>query len=521
MRPILFFLIFLVLPTATYALNDTLLSCTGLMDSLCGGINQYFKYAGWDDERKKEVLLRMFSKGGIEPQHDFVKSWNSRQAFIFDFEGMPEKRSKDTIKGAWIKVLGFMPSFIDGKLIARETGQVQVGYNYSIEPPKDYTRFGSGQLRCRSEGLSKNPYPFGAGDCRTEHLNIKEKTEYTLDVNGEEVVNEVSDSPTRTANRFDYYDADDELGCDASLTITNTFDSKHWRWENQYKGGSKNCCKCRRCCWSCGEECRRCGKNCRRCGCADPEYECESSGTAPNTISLTVTDSLDAEVYEAPSTSHDIKIINSDTTPKGTIESDAEDYKVSMGEALIWKQSSKWGLTYAFPPYNILTVTKNSTEDVYVEDAYVTSTDDGIKFETYPYNIKGCSFEEIGPFGSKTKNCNLETETSKKVSVEVDDSHYELDDKIEVNVEADAESAQIVYGNKSQRVALSNGRGSIELEPIEGYHNIRAEVGEIKSDAVGVYASDKTIFSYFELALVLSIAAGLGYLVKKSMVMFA
>ena len=521
------FLLFLAvgtLPNTASAVQDTLnlsnCDAIGFVPSLCGSLKEYSKRAGWSSEEEKRFLMKIFGEGEIMPRHDFVKEWNTgldygREPVLghSQSKGCPflieENSPQDCINYAWLNSLSVEPSLIENSTYYIHTqGESFAAYYYELSDPRNLGRsVGSTKKIWSGSDKSISDYENDYGHCRTEFWY---EDESTITMKMGNTVLSVENATENGGYSLGPYIADTlNPEFKATLEINNRVFMKHYDWE-KVDSGCKDDCE-ENCCWK--------------------KYKCQREGRiSSNVVSITITHKLNRkpQVYQKKPITHDIVVENVESTPAGVIETNADEYKLFLGEAMLQKTGVRYPITYIYHPYNILTVTKESGDGYFVKDVHVEETTNSTaSFTTYPYNMEECNFVVLWPFDHDVHECNVLQKATTELDIEIDETHYEIgEEKINVKIDFDSDdeddsaAVKLVYGSEEQTVNV-NGRKTIKLEPQEGYNSIYAEFAgddsrsPAEAFAEGVYGSEDNFSVYWKVVVLAFVAYGLVFLTRK------
>lgn len=524
------FLLFLAagtLPDTATAVIDTLnisnCDAIGFVPSLCGTLVEYSKRAGWSSEEEKGFLMKIFGEGEIMPRHDFVKEWNTGLQFEREpvighsqSSGCPflieENSPQDCINYAWVNSLSVEPSVIENSTYyIPPLGESFAGYYYELSAPRDLGR-SAGSCKRINEDQDIDDYENDYGHCRTEFW-YEDESIITMKMGN--IILGTENATENGGYSLGPYIAD-KLAPEfkATLEVNNRVFMKHYDWRLKER-------------WT------RCKSNCEEDCCTTYyRYCCNNErGTSSNVVSISITHDLKREpqVYQKKEITNDIVVESVKTSPVGIVTTNADEYKLFLDKAMIQKTGVRYPLTYLYPPYNILSVTKESGDGYFVRDVNIEETTNStVSFTTYPYNMEECKFVALWPFDHDVLECNMFQKASTELDVEIDETHYEIgEEKIDVKIDFDSDDGnndavvKLIYGSEEQNVQLSNGRATVTLEPQEGYKSIYAEFdgdserSPAEAFAEGVYGSYNNFSVYWKVIILAFVAYGLVFLSKR------
>jgi hypothetical protein len=196
---------------------------------------------------------------------------------------------------------------------------------------------------------------------------------------------------------------------------------------------------------------------------------------------------------------------------------------------MLQKTGVRYPLTYSYPPYNILTVTRTNSSGYFVKDIHIDETANStVSFTTYPYNMEECNFVTLWPFDHDTEECNIFKKASTTLNVEIDEAHFEMEDEIKVEIDFDSDNGnddavvKLTYGDLTQNVNVNNGRATVTIQPQEGYHSVYAEfAGDSERSPAEAfperaYASSEDQYSiYWKVVTIFLVAYGIAYLIRR------
>ncbi|MBN2111666.1 hypothetical protein JW707_01065 [Candidatus Woesearchaeota archaeon] len=515
------------LPDTALAAIDTLnisnCEALGFVPSLCGTLAEYSRRAGWSSEEEKGFLMKIFAEGEIMPRHDFVKEWNTglefgKEPVLGNSQslGCPflidENSPQECISYAWLNTLAVMPSIIENSTyFIPPVGEAFAGYYYELRAPSNVGR-SAGSCKTIKDDDDIDDYNNIYDYCRTEFWYEDEST-ITVKM-GDTVLIEENATENGGYSLGPYTAVSQSPVFKSTLNINNRVFMKNYDWDFKY---SKTKCKS-----NCESDC--CTTYYRYC--CDTELKPTSK-----VITLPISNTLKRtpQVYQKKEITNDIVVENLKTTPAGTITTNADEYKLFLDKAMLQKTGVKYSLTYSYPPYNILTVTKEPGDGYLVNDIHVAETrNDTVRFTTYPYNMEECKFIALWPFDYDVLECNMFQKATTELDIQIDETHYEIGEE-KINVEIDFESddgnddavVTLIYGSQMQGVNVNNGRATATLEPQEGYKTVYAEFkgdderSPAESFSEGVYGSENNFSVYWRVVLLIAVSYCLVYLAKR------
>ncbi len=438
------------------ALSDTLdpSICAGFDDAVCGNI----LISSDNITEQKEILLMLIGQGDILPKHDIVQVWNEKLVFSEPPTGVETafKLCEDDgvtkcISGAWLRTFSVLPSYMELDTNYNDnSGDFQAGFSYNLTTPPDYIR----ETVCTCGEPPTNPiFP---NDCKTIYHN---EDLSTLDMahNGQiRLTGDVVDLGNNVFAEFSTNTGDNDFL--STLNIVNRVFREHWSWVR-----SGECSTC----------CESCDCNDPPCGCCEYAdiYVCSNYQGKDHVDELiTLSNQLDAVLYETPDINHSIIIKGNTTVTTAIVETNALDFTIDMTKGTLTQDKSGYGVTYTYPPYNILWVKKTNTSDWYFEDMQILSTEPVLEFQTYAHNLEKCIFRQNRPFEpfSISDDCNMTIKDTINITISANQSIYLLDETIilEVSLETDSPiNATLEYGNNKTNMILSPGDSTISLTP--------------------------------------------------------
>lgn len=121
--------------------------------------------SGITTEEKDYLLADIMSDSKHYPDHEMVRSWNSRISTATAPNGIA-KQNNGYIKNAWVKLLAVMPSVLENNVLyIPKNGQILTGANHDVQIPSGTE----------------------AGDCRTERSLIENTANIMIYTNGRSV----------------------------------------------------------------------------------------------------------------------------------------------------------------------------------------------------------------------------------------------------------------------------------------------------------------------------------------------
>jgi hypothetical protein len=531
---IIFLFLFLILAACTLpqlasAVTDTLslsnCDALGFVPALCGTLRQYSQKAGWTAEEEKGFLYKIFAEGGIMPNHDFVKQWNMNlpydrtapenghvEAKSCPFRPDPDEdgdrpEPEDCITFGWSRTFAVLPSLYgDDTFYIPPEGEVFAAYYYELSDPNND---GGGCATLYSdddETLSDNDDDYGNCKTRFDHEDNS-----TIDIKMKGI--SLFESPQKTSENggihlAPYITTDLSPKFSSTLTIKNRVTMEQYGWERDddydREGCKRYCCK-------------------------------DQPSVTQRDVTVTITHDFkgNVQVFEKTPVSHSMVAQNVDSTPEVTINTNAEEYKLFMNNAMLQKAGAEYSFESFYFPYNILAVTREpASNTTYLEkDMYVTEAEDNsATFETYPYNMDedDCSFVVLWPFPGYHEpfECNLFKKATTSIGLETEKRHHEPDEDVELTIDFDAGGAsdsvdiKLTYGSYTGHVNV-NGRKTVSLPPQEGYYSIYAEFAgdDERSPAealpIPAYASHDNFATYLAVAAIFFVVYGIGYFIRR------
>lgn len=340
----------------------------------------------------KDLLISdVFNKNKTTPNFDFVYQWNTN----LEIQNSPDGKvySSGSINDAWIKVISLMPSIIENNtLYSSNAGKLLTAYNY------DY------QLPSRT----------ASGDCKTDYSLASKTEQLNVYIN-----NNLIGHDKLTA--FDNINQEN-LNFKAELVVNLEYKIDHYvtkRYCSSYDSNGK---------------------------CIKYSYKCEFSYTDYKTDGLTISDQLNANLYQNTPIST-FKIIDKyHGTTKGVLE--AKNYTnivLSFNNSKYQDSKYIYSLNYSLP-YYVLTIKAEPIELVNFNNIYVDKQNSDFYFTVA--NTSNCNVQLNDFFNSEIFPCDLSFNKI-NFSIRTDKTNYFDNDSIKVYISPDSLPVNLTYANRT------------------------------------------------------------------------
>lgn len=532
----LFLAFFLVLASSASAVvNDTLVvsNCEtlGLQPEVCGAVYKASKEGGWTPEEEKQMLLLLFSQGGIEQMHSTVKNWNTNLKMGDTApQGGESSYSSAYVSNAWVRAFTAMPSFIEsGKLFINSFGNAHAGYYYELKVPGSMGKNENGtSCVCDSDDLYGIDYDDDGDDdyCRVDYYyidyskaRVKMNSQVISEINASSEYGKIRKSLGKFWKNWlvPYANATAQNTFSAELDIISEVHERTFDWDS---AGS-----CTSYCYCCDDDgCEKCGhKDKYICRLDDDDVIATERKTMAHTLGST------AYNYTAPAENHSVVFSNLNTVPKGVLTSNAMDYELNVEKGMIGKSQSSYSFEMSYYPYNIFTIVKGKGNASFYTSGVFVDSGQGSTVEFRAPGYDGtCYFSYIYPFGRKVTECNLFEKASTTLRVTTEKSLYGINETVNVKVDFDAEDAgskaeiMVTYGDKSKMVTTSSGgSATAKFDAQQGGHSITAYFsGDDKrspasTPGLSIFATDRGMEYYLQAAMLGFAVYGLVFFYRK------
>jgi len=425
----------LLLPLAT-ALN---------CNSLGGGdliICKFILDSNLTNEEKDLLILDIFNKNKIFPDHDFVYSWNT----ALDIRNSPESKytSQGAIKNAWISIISLMPSITENEtLYVPEQGEILTKYGYNVQLP-------SGTA---------------LGDCKT-YYSLEDKNERLyLYLNSRLIGQDELSS-------FSLMPEEKELNFIARLKIDITYKVVHYRNKRycvSYEDGT----------------------------CVEYRTTCEYSSTNYQTDTLTLTDNLNAESYRQKPESN-FKIINKYNGITQGVLTARNFTNLFLNFKDSRYENNKYVYSYDYrSPYYILTLKAEPFEQETGTNIHVDKSGDNFTFTIK--DIENCEVELQTHFESVTKQCTLNYNPI-DFEIKTNKINYYENETIRIEILPKDTEIQLTYNNET-----ITAKNNAEFKAVLYENKITAKAEDKVTDKiinVKSLENKKIILNFLSLSLI-------------------
>ena len=339
----------------------------------------------------KDLLISdIFNPNKTTPDFNFVYQWNTN----LNIPNSPDGKtySSGTINSAWIKIISLMPSIIENNtLYSSNAGELQTAYGYNYQLP-------SGTA---------------SGDCNT-YYSLSSKTEQlNVYVNG----NLIGHDKLTAFNNLNQ----ENLNFKTELVVNLEYRIDHYRSQvycGKYINGT----------------------------CMQYYYTCQFSSTEYKTDSLTISDQLNAQLYQSNLTSSFKVTGEYYNTTKGVLQADNyTDLILSFNNSEYEYSNYIYSLNYSLP-YYALTIRADPAEIINFNNIHVDKQDNNFYFTVG--DASNCKIQLNDFFNSEIFPCDLSFNEI-NFSIRTDKTNYFNNDTIKVYITPDDLLVNLTYGNQS------------------------------------------------------------------------
>ena len=363
----------------------------------------------------KDLLISdIFNKNKTTPNFDFVYQWNTNLNIPNSPDG--NTYSSGTINGAWVKIISLMPSIIENNtLYSSNAGKLLTAYNYNYQLP-------SGTA---------------SGDCKT-YYSLSSKTEkLNVYINN----NLIGQDKLTAFNNLNQ----ENLNFKSELVINLRYKIDHY-------------------------------KNKRYCGryshgrCVSYYYRCEFSSTEYRADSLTISNQLNAKLYQNTPVSS-FKITNKyNNITQGSLEaSNYSNLILSFNNSQYEYDKYIYSLNYSLP-YYALTIRAEPTENINFNNIHVDKQNHSFYFTVA--DASNCQAILYDFFSSRVFPCDLSFNQI-NFSIRTDKTNYFDNSTIKVYISPDNLLVNLTYVNKT-----ITARNYTEFNSILYENKISAKIGD-------------------------------------------
>lgn len=377
--------VLLVLPSA-FAFSCSQLNAS--QQDLC---NQIISSNYTADEQNALITMLIYTNKNV-PNYDLVSLWNQPLNAISPPDNVTAI-NQGTIKNAWMRIFGVMPSVIDNSaLYCSNQGTLQSAYNYTYQLPTGTQ----------------------SGDCRTDYSFYADRTNFAVLLNNQRIGSSKLSSYSGLTNSTALF----------SSVLDILLDTKVDHYKNHrycyYSGG-----------W-----------------CNGYYYRCEYDSTEIKTDELILKDNLTAQTY---SPIHYASIVGLDSyrdNIKGELSYQNVSYlHLSIGSASYEKSSYIYDFVYSFPPYNFITL---SASPLYQEkiNGIIKENSNPYSFDFIAPQSDNCTLIYANHFQSSTNSCFLDN-TALNISIKTDKFYYNDNETINLTISPSNILLNISYANQT------------------------------------------------------------------------
>jgi hypothetical protein len=337
------------------------------------------------------LISDVFNKNKTTPNFNFVYQWNVN----INISNSPDGRvySSGAIYSAWIKIISLMPSIIENEtLYSSNAGRLLTAYNYNYRLP-------SGTA---------------SGDCKTDYSLLSKKEQLNVYIN-----NILLGHDKLTAfNNLNQ----ESLNFKSELAIDLKYQIDHYKTK------------------------RYCSRYDRNGRCIAYITKCEFSSTEYKTDSLTISDPLNAKLYQnSPTSSFKITDKYRGIT-KGVLQANNYTNLVLSFNNSEYKRSKYiYSLNYSLP-YYVLTIKAEPTEVTSIKNVHIERQNNTFYFTIV--DSSNCKIQLNDFFSSKLFPCDLSFNEI-NFSIKTDKTNYFTNDTIDVYIYPNNLLVNLTYANKT------------------------------------------------------------------------
>ena len=393
-------------------------------NSLSGGdlaVCNYIQNTNLSQADKDLLIADIFNPNKTTPDFDFVYQWNTN----LNIPNSPDGKtySSGTINNAWVKIISLMPSIIENNtLYSSNAEKLLTAYNY------DY------QL------LSGT----ASGDCKTYYFLSSKTEQLNVYINN----NLIGHDKLTAFNNINQ----ENLNFKSELIINLRYRIDHYknrRYCSRYDSNGK---------------------------CIRYSNICEFSKTEYKTDSLTISDELNAKLYQNnPASLFKITDKYYGIT-KGVLEADNYTSLVlSFNNSKYEYDKYIYSLNYSLP-YYILTIKAEPAEITNFNNIHVDKQNNSFYFTVA--DTSNCKIQLNDFFSSKAFPCDLSFNEI-NYSITTDKTNYFDNDPIKVYIYPNNLSVNLTYANET--IIAKN---YTEFKAVLYENKISAKIGDKEQDAL-------------------------------------
>jgi hypothetical protein len=369
-----------------FAFNCNLLNSS--QQSFCNDIMN----SDFSTQEKDALMTLLVYTDREKPNHELVSFWNQQIKATTSPQNV-SPINKGTIRNAWMKVFGVMPSVYDSALYVSDKGILQTEYNYTYQLPTGTA----------------------SGDCKTDYSFYADRTFLNLSLNGKQFGN----------SRISNFDSLTKQNITFNAALNIKLDTKISHYKN-----TKYCCLTKK--GSCIKWCTKCA----------------FSSDQIITDELILSDNLPTKlfIYSINASVKGISRYSNNT--KGELDFYNVSYiSLIIDNSSFHKSSYVYDFNYSFSPYNFITLRATQFNQENTNGLFILNKNPSSIIFLTP-NPRNCTLRLGDHFNNLDSSCTLNSNQI-NISVKSDKFYYNDNETINLTIIPNNVQVRVLYANKS------------------------------------------------------------------------